>query len=154
VISQQDVIPLLLEACPGFEPMWREHLEWWDGDERGIFNDTSEFARYLVESYERGETGEFARAFSTIERLIRDGDDDARGAATVGVLESVQVRSTHYPFGPEAFVPWLGPSSRQAWAEIDDLWSAGGGSLAGVVRAEARPVDGAGRRRRWWEFWK
>src|SRR4029453_15928477 len=64
--------------------------------------------------------------------------EEARVAATVGVLESVQVQSTHYPFGQEAFVQWLGPLSRQAWFEIDELWRAGGGPLAGVIRAEKR----------------
>jgi len=133
--------------------MWRQHLEEWDGEERGIFNDTGEFARYLVESYERGDTSEFETAFSVVERLIREGDDEARGAAIVGVLESVQVRATHHTFGQDVFLRWLGPLSRQAWFEIDELWRVGGGSLAGVIRAEGR-ARGPSRRRRWWQFWK
>lgn len=147
-------MPLLLEACPLFEPAWRQHLEWWKGEEPGIFNDTGEFAVYLVESYGRGETSEFERAFSTVERILREGDDEARGAASVGVLESVQVSATHHPFGPGAFLQWLGPLGRKAWFEIDELWRAGGGSLAGVLRAEARLARETGRSRRWWQFWK
>ena len=154
LISKREVMPLLLEACPGFEPMWREHLEYWHGEEAGIFNDTSEFARYLVESYGRGETAEFEQAFATVERLIREGDDEARGAATVGVIESVQVQSSHHPFGPEPFMHWLGPLSRQAWFEIEELWRAGGGTLAGVIRAELRAENAVAQRKRWWQFWK
>lgn len=154
MISKRDVIPFLLEACPGFEPMWHEHRELWHGEEAGIFIDAGEFARYLVECYARGETTEFDSAFSAVERLIREGDDEARGAVTVGVLESVQVQSTHHPFGPEPFLQWLGPLSRQAWGEIEELWRAGGGSLAGVIRAEARAATDLAPRKRWWQVWK
>ncbi|MGH9938950.1 MAG: hypothetical protein ACREAM_22150 [Blastocatellia bacterium] len=42
-------IELIIEACPGFQPTWQEHLDWWKGEEPGAYNDTSEFARYLVE---------------------------------------------------------------------------------------------------------
>lgn len=134
--------------------MWREHLGYWEDDERGIFTDTSEFARYIVESYARGETDEFEQAFLTVERIIREGDDDARGAATVGVLESVQVQSSHHPFGQDPFLEWLGPLSRQAWFEIDELWVAGGGSLTGVIEAEATPSPALPPRKRWWQFWR
>lgn len=154
VITQSDVMPLLLEACPGFEPTWREHRDSWDGEEPGIYNDTGAFAEYLVACCARGETSEFERAFATIERLVCEGDEAARDAAVFGVLESVQTRSTHESFGPEAFVGWLGPLSRRAWSEIDELWRANGGSLAGVVRAEVGAARGLEPLRRWWQFRK
>lgn len=152
VITKGEVIPLLLETCPGISARWAEHLAGWEGSERGPFNDTSEIARYVVDSFAEVKTEEFGALFSLLERIIRDGDEDARGLAVVGVLESVQTISSHHAFGPEAFESWLGPLSRQAWADIDRLWSAGGGSLAGVVRYEQQVV--AAPRRRWWQFWK
>ena len=146
MITKNDVMPTLLEACPGFVPMWTEHLKWWDAETRGIYNDTAELASYLVLSYERGDTSEFKAVFDTIEQILRDGDEEARGAAAVGVLESVQVQASHYDFGPSVFLEWLGPLSRQAWGEIEALWDAGGGSLAGVVRLERRLQDTAAPR--------
>ncbi|HEY0874764.1 MAG TPA: hypothetical protein VGD94_14925 [Vicinamibacterales bacterium] len=101
-------------------------------------------------SCERGDTSEFEAVFDTVERILREGDEEARAAAALGVLESVQVQSTHYTFGPEVYVKWLGPLSRQAWREVDALWVAGDGSLAGVVRLErslqemSRRDDGGG----------
>ena len=47
-----------------FQPAWQEHLDWWKGEEPGANNNTSEFARYLVESLESGQTSEFPAAFS------------------------------------------------------------------------------------------
>jgi hypothetical protein len=152
MITKNDVMPALLEACPGFEAMWAEHLKWWGDEERGIYNDTAELATYLVLSYERGNSSEFKAVFDTVERILRDGDEEARGAASVGVLESVQVQASHYTFGPAVFLGWLGPLSRQAWSEIEALWEAGGGSLAGVVRLERQLQDAAAPPRRWWPF--
>jgi hypothetical protein len=136
MLSQADVVPLLLKACPGLQPIWAQHLAWWQGEERGIFNDTGEIAQYLVESMSRGDTSEFDGAFQIVEQLIRDGDNGARAAAVTGILESVQVISTHYSCGPDAFIPWLGSLSGQAWSQIEATWAASGGSLAGVIRNE------------------
>jgi hypothetical protein len=155
MITQDEVIPLLLAACPGFEPAWREHLEWWGDQERGIYNDTAAFATYIIDSYGSGHTAEFDLAFAALERILAQGDENARAAASIGALESIQVQSTHYPFGPTAFLPWLGPKSREAWDSIEALWEAGGGSLMGVVRLERDLADGrVGGPIRWWQFWR
>lgn len=152
MIAKEDVMPELLAACPGFQEAWTKHLEWWGDAERGIFNDTGEFASYLVSSYQQGTTSEFDVAFRTIERILREGDAEARGAASIGVLESVQVQASHHPFGSDAFVKWLGPLSREVWREIDALWEAGGGSLMGVVRLEQQRSEETSPRRSWWPF--
>jgi hypothetical protein len=155
MLTQDQVIPLLLEAAPGFESTWREHLQWWGTEERGIYNDTGAFATYVVDALEMGHTQEFAQVFGVLERLLTEGDENTKAAASVGALESIQVQSTHRPFGPNAFLPWLGPKSREAWDAIDALWEAGGGSLAGVVRLEGELVcDRVDAPPRWWQFWK
>ncbi len=53
----------------------------------------------------------------------------------VGLLEDIQVIATHYPFGQEAFVPYLGQISLQAWYWIEKTWE-GKPSLMDVVRSE------------------
>ena len=136
MITEAEVMPLLLAACPGFAPTWQEHLAWWKGDERGSYNDAAEFARYLVESYNRGDTSEFEFAFATIERLIDEGDENTRGLVIVGVLEDIQTIASH-SCGLDAFVRWLGPKSRVAWIDIAQAWS-GEASLMDVLRAERR----------------
>jgi hypothetical protein len=144
-IGVDDVIPTLLAAAPGFQETWQRHLEWWGGEERGIFNDASEVASYVVESYAEGDTVELPALFAALERILREGDEAARAAAMVGVLEDIQTLASNRPFGPTVFERMLGPLSRRAWAEIDRLWRAGGGSLAGVIRLELRArSEGAG----------
>lgn len=108
------------------------------------------FAQHTVDNYANGITAECGPLFAAIERILEIGDEDAIGLAVTGVLEDIQTISTHHPFGPAVFEPWLGPKSRQAWAETDALWRAGGGSLAGVIRHERSLT----KRRKWWQFWK
>ncbi len=152
-ITKNQVVPLLLEACPSAQPAWQEHLAWWEGEEAGDFNDVSVFARHIVDSYAKGLTGECDALFTTLERILAEGDDEARSLAAFGVLEDIQTISSHESFGSDAFVVWLGPKSRTAWKYIDALWQAGGGSLAGVVRLE-RSLESQDARRPWWQFWK
>ena len=135
MLSQQDVIPALLAACPSFTRPWEEHLAWWGDDERGAFNDTGAFAQHVVESFSLGRVDEFPALFAAIEDLLVNGDEDCHGLTIVGVLESIQTIASNKPFGDDVFVRWLGPKSAQAWRELEVLWS-GKQSLADVIRAQ------------------
>jgi hypothetical protein len=149
-ISRRQVLTLLRDAAPGFDDSWRKHRESWGGQEPGDFNDAAALAHYLVRCYAAGQTAELPVVFGAIERILREGDDDARELAAFGVLEDIQTLATHEPFGPQAFELWLGPAGQKAWAEIGALWQAGGGSLMGVLRLEAehrgRRLDQKGAR--------
>jgi hypothetical protein len=120
VIAEPDVMPLLLSVCPGFVPAWRAHLEKWTGRERSLIDDAEAFSRYLVASYEAGNTSEFSRAFETLENVLRDGDDDARTAARAGVFGAMRLRSPHRRSGSALFAHWLGRLSRETWKAIED----------------------------------
>ena len=138
MINKKQVMPLLLEACPGFRVSWQEHLEWWEGEEAGAYNDAAEFARYLVESYERGNTSEFESAFATIEKILTEGDQESRDIAGIGVIEDLQNIGSNHSCGADVFKSWLGPVSKIAWAEIEELWE-GKNSLMDVLRSR-RPA--------------
>ena len=135
-ITRTQVMPLLREAAPGFEDAWRKHLETWGDEERGHFIDASEFANYVVRSCRDGNTSELAAVFAVIERILQNGDTQAKELAAIGVLEDIQTIASNEGFERDAFEGWLGPLSKKRWAEIDELWCVGGGSLAGVLRYE------------------
>ena len=148
MITKSEIMPLLRKACPGFEATWRAHLDWWKGEEPGAYNDTAEFARYLVESFESGQTSEFPEAFATIERILSEGDQESRDIARIGVIESLQTIGSNHSCTERVFIEWLGPRSRTAWAEIESMWE-GKHSLMDVIRAERSATQ-----KHWWQFWK
>jgi len=121
-----------------------------NADDSHRFLDMAVFAEHIVDNYANGATAECGPLFEAVERILEEGDQQARELAVTGVLEDIQTISTHHPFGPAVFEVWLGPKSRQVWAEIDAQWRAGGGSLAGVIRLErSTALD-----RKCWQFWK
>lgn len=135
MLTDRDIMPTLLVACPSFAPAWCEHLKYWGDDERGIFNDTNAFAHHVVNLFASSKPDELTATFAAIERLILDGDEDCRGATIIGILESVQTVASNRSFGPSVFVPWLGTESKRAWFDLEALW-ADKQSLAEVVRTE------------------
>ena len=131
---------MFLGVCPGFERTWREHKKWWKDKEAGEYNDIAEFARYLVDSYEEGKTSEFPAAFAIIEKILNEGDSQAREVAVIGLIEDLQTIGSNRACGAEIFKAWLGPVSLLAWQEIERVWE-GKNSLMDVLRAEKLSDD-------------
>ncbi|MDQ2828787.1 MAG: hypothetical protein M3Y74_07040 [Chloroflexota bacterium] len=137
MIQERDVIPLFLDACPSFQPIWEQHRAYWGDEDAGGYIDMSEIARHLVELMREKHTEYFSSAFAIIERLIVEGEDNVQGLAIVGVLEDLQNIAANTNVDPEKFLPWLGPKSGIAWAWLNQLWE-GKSNLMDVLREETR----------------
>jgi hypothetical protein len=136
MIQPADIMPTLLAASPDFRPAWEEHLRYWGDEAAGVYNDTAAFVHYLVERYEQGDRATFPLVFDAIENFMVRGTPDSRDVASLGILETLQVVASHYPFGSEAFEEYLGPVSKVVWNELASTWE-GKSSLADVIRSEA-----------------
>lgn len=143
MVYETAVLPLLLEACPGFRTTWEKHIENWGDDEPALFIEAGEFARYLVDGVQDNRTDCFPAAFAVIERILIEGDDDAKVLASIGLLEDLQTLALNTLPDPETFLHWLGPESHKAWSAIEEMWR-GKHSLADVVRAEVPQPDSGG----------
>ena len=137
MISKAQMMPIIPEKFPGFAPTWKKHRELWGDEEAGICNDIGEFAQFVVDAYECGDKDLIVAAFALIEEFLTNGDQEVRDAAGIGFLEDVRNIASHRPFGSSVFLAWLGPTSKQAWGEIEEMWR-GKHSLADVVPAERR----------------
>jgi hypothetical protein len=137
LFAKPQIMPFLRAQFPSFQPSWAKHVEDWDGEEAGAFNDITVFVRFVIAAFESGDIALVRAAFDSIEQLLREGDQEVRDISAIGFLEDVQILASHKPFGKQAFVEFLGTLSMQAWAEIEEMWR-GKRSLADVVRAEVR----------------
>ncbi|GAB5410569.1 MAG: hypothetical protein BalsKO_29340 [Balneolaceae bacterium] len=135
MLNLEDIVPMMLKACPSAREAWSEHLEWWEGEKAGDYNDIAVFSHHIVHCFKTGNEKEIKAAFKTIEKLINEGSDDVRGVAVVGFLEGVQNISSHEDFGYSVFEPYLHSSSKQGWYELIELWK-GKNTLADVIRAQ------------------
>ncbi len=78
-----------------------------------------ELAHHIVEAYEQGDTTKYLELFSSIERVLENGDSEVQNLIWVGLLEDIQSIASHRSFGADVFRVWLGPKSLYAWDEIN-----------------------------------
>lgn len=134
--SEAEVMPRLVAEFPGFRARWEKHLEWWEGEPAGNYNDIAEFVHFVVQDlYPSGGTEDLQHVFDLMEHWLTNGNENLRGLITIGFLETLQNAASWQAFGREAFIPFLGPQCHQAWNEIEKTW-AGKTSLMDVLRAE------------------
>ena len=120
------MIPLLVEASPGFDPMWREfQSEWTSDQERPYYLALGNFARHMSSLMCAAEDATLHRIFDTVECLLVEGDDYVKQAAAIGLLEDLQNTNLHKGSTPEQFVSYLRPQSLRWWKKIDEFWTRG-----------------------------
>lgn len=141
MITRDDVMPLLLAACPSFQETWRDiEAENYDEDEGGRrlhYIDAGTFAAHLVQLQRNGVSAEIAAAMQVIERMHLEGDHYVRELATIGYLEGIQNIAGHTEHVDQAdFVPYLGPESRRWWNGLNAFWD---GSAPPPVRPKDEP---------------
>lgn len=144
-LTKAEIIPGLLRECPELQAAWDKHAADWaqedpkdyDGEIPGDYNNASEMIHALIEFYAQGETHWFPRFFTYIERLLKEGDEEVQNIAVIGYLETLQTAASWKDHGPEVFVQWMGPESRQSWVRVHQWWS-GGKSLIEIAVDEAQ----------------
>ena len=126
MITRNQVMPLLLAACPSFEGPYRQYLARWGAQEELLYVSLGELAHQLVRLQRGGNTGEFQAVFLVVERLHTEGDDYVREAASIGLLEDIQNIASWEPgvFGKDAgaFLPYLYPETRRWWDKLNRFW--------------------------------
>ena len=129
-------VAALLEAFPRFSERWRKHIASWGGKPAGSYNDMAEFVHFVVEDlFEKGDLDEIRRVFQFLENFFVVGDQETRDLIGIGFFESLQNFASRRAYGNKVFEQFLGPMSKQVWAEIQQVW-AGKSSLMDVIRSE------------------
>ena len=114
MITQEQVVPMILEACPSFQETWIR------SDDQDLLNIVmGDLARHLLSLYQIRRKEEFGPLCEVIERLQLDGDRHVRELATIGILETIQNVWNH----PEEFCRFLLPESKKWWKELNDFWT-------------------------------
>ena len=127
MVGKDEMMGVLLEACPSFEADWQLFLDEWkeQTDDLPLYLALAAFARHLVGMLERGEPTSFPVIFAAVERLHLEGDDYVKEATTVGLLEDMQNGNLHTSTKPEQFRQFLGPVSEKWWDKLYRFWEHG-----------------------------
>ena len=135
MIDEKKAVEILRSECTEIAPRWKDHIEFWGDDEAGFYNDAAVCAHYVVDQHKKNRVSDFPCIFNAVENIINIGTEEARGVIIVGFLEAIQNIASHKDYGATVFEKWLGITSRQAWVELNHLWS-GKSSLADIIRSQ------------------
>jgi hypothetical protein len=149
MITKNQMMSMLLNACPSFRPTWRKFLNHWrdEADDLPFYLALADFARHLIGMLEHSETASFPIIFQVVEQLQIDGEPDVREAAVIGLLEDLQNRNLHTSTTPEQFRPFLGVEASQAWDALYEFWEDVGASKQSSLlegsssQSTTNPVD-------------
>lgn len=114
MISKDQVVPLLIEACPSYRlPA---------GDGESLYVMLGDYAHHLLKLHRQNETEVFPAVAKVIERLHVEGDHYVREAATIGLLENLQNVWRNEGTNPDLFAGFLLPESAKWWRSLNDFW--------------------------------
>ena len=114
-MTESDVLPNLLSACPSFQSRWNEYVQDEAYAPNKIYIDVGEFARHLMTLLQAGKVEEFPAVFITVEHLLEQGDEDARAAVTTGLLEDLYFEAEYAGISPREWRKYFGTRAIKAW---------------------------------------
>jgi hypothetical protein len=126
VISKDEMMDGMLQACPSFRPDWDAFLEEWRSDaDKPLYLALGALARHLIAMLATEDTAGLVAAFEAVERWHLEGDAFVREAATVGLLEDLQNDGLHQSTSPADLERFLLPESLKWWRKVDRFWRNG-----------------------------
>ena len=107
VIRYDDVMSLLFGACPSYAVSDEAASH---DNRNGHYILMEYFVTHLIRLLEVGHTDSFPAVFGVAERVLLEGDGQARGLVTYGFLEDLTSAELFYTPSakPSDFLPWFG----------------------------------------------
>lgn len=78
MIRREQVIGLLLEACPSYGARWQAYRSAPEFDAELLYVHLGDFANHVIDLLHRGENAELAALARVVEQLHLEGDDYVR----------------------------------------------------------------------------
>jgi hypothetical protein len=121
-MTESDLLPTLLCACPSFRPHWDEYVEDETYKPNQVYVDVGQFAHHLLRLLQARRIEEFPAVFLAVEEVLENGDEDARNAVTIGLLEDLYFEAEDAGISPREWRKYFGPRATHAW-EAYLLWA-------------------------------
>ena len=122
-MNQSDLIITLKSKCQNIKNDWEKHLEFWEGEEPGSYNDISVIVHYVIKNFESQNTNDFKELFEVIEEAVNSSEEKTSELAVIGFLEGILFVGSHKNIRPKHFYPWLGENSKKSILELEDYFN-------------------------------
>jgi hypothetical protein len=120
-LSPAEAMTLLCRAWPRWRRKSPRILE-----EALFYNAIAELGAELMDAAIAGKSDAVERALQAVERCLIEGDAEARNLVVVGMFEAMQNIAHARLEPPDALDRWLGPVSREKWADLIEGWTGAG----------------------------
>ena len=116
MITQDQIIPIVLKACPSFKGVYEI-----SDNQDLVYAVMGELAYHLLSLYKENQTEEFNELSKVIEDIHIDGDGYVKELATIDFLESIQNIWINNEVDSEIFSKYFRPESKKWWDQLNDF---------------------------------
>ncbi len=122
-MEESQFINSLKDSCSEILEDWEEHLDFWEGDEPGSYNEISVIVHYVIKQFEMQRYVDFPEVFGIVESACNSKVKSTVELAKIGFLEDILLVGSHKAIYPENFEQWLGEKSLETLIELEKFFS-------------------------------
>lgn len=121
-MTPHEFINSLLEACPDIDSEWQEHLDFWDGDIPGFYNDISVIVHYVLSKYRDNNFQDLENVALVVDLGLNSGNPETSELALIGFLEGILFVGSHGNLSPINHKHWLRERSYCALVNLSEAF--------------------------------
>jgi len=120
--SNEDFIGRLVNSCKGIEDYWQQHLDFWEDDERGDYNDIGVVVHFVIDGFIESQTDGFEKTFNLVENAVKCEVADVAELAIVGFIEGLLFVGSHKGINSNFLRQWMGQESFESLKELEKFF--------------------------------
>jgi hypothetical protein len=119
--SESEAAERLIAICPGFQPRWKEHLEFDEGKRFGGYVDLGVLAEWVIDKVIEGDHACMPALFTEVEALLTGASADVRNVVVIGLLEEIHhwlagsYGDKGFRVDPDLVIPFFGSITKTEW---------------------------------------
>ena len=112
----------LKNACSDIGPQWQDHLDFWEDEEPGYYNEISVIVHYIMNKHKASDFRDFEDIAKIIDLGLKSKHDETSELALIGVLEGILFVGSHDDIRPEHHKSWLSEFAYKELVGLEDAF--------------------------------
>lgn len=115
-------VDALKNGCSEIDVQWQEHLDFWEGEEPGYYNEISVIVHYIIAKHRVSDFRDFDDISKVIDLGLNSKNEETSELALIGVLEGILFVGSHDDIRPEHHKGWLSEMALKELSELEDAF--------------------------------
>lgn len=122
-MEESQFINSLIDSCSEIKEDWEEHLDFWEDNKPGSYNEISVVVHYMIKQFDNHRFVDFPEIFEIVESALNSPNSNTVEIAKTGFLEGLLLVGSHSGIFPADFDTWLGEKSSEALLELEKFFA-------------------------------